>query len=290
MPDIIVLLMNKKLILLPQTYGPYNHFIARQFAQYIIRRSYKAFSRDKESIELLSKLLKEQGNGKGVIFCPDVAFTLDTVKLNTLHIKPSINPSLSAPLIGININGLMYNGGYTRENMFGLKLDYKSFVYKLAVSILEKTNSHILFVPHTFGTEGNINSDPDACRDVITSIGTLYKDRVHMVMQEYDQSEIKGIIGLCDFFVGSRMHACIAALSQGIPTVGVAYSKKFKGVFESVGVKDMVVDGRYSDTEAAIERIFQCFESREEIKAVLQEKVGFAKMQIRKTFEEILLT
>ena len=52
----------------------------------------------------------------------------------------------------------------------------------------------------------------------------------------------------------------------------------------------MVVDGRYSDTEAAIERIFQCFESREEIKAVLQEKVGFAKMQIRKTFEEILLT
>ena len=86
------------------------------------------------------------------------------------------------------------------------------------------------------------------------------------------------------------MHACIAALSQGIPTVGVAYSKKFKGVFESVGVKDMVVDGRYSDTEAAIERIFQCFESREEIKAVLQEKVDFAKMQIRKTFEEILLT
>ena len=74
------------MILLPQTYGPYNHFIARQFAQYIIRRSYKAFSRDKESIELLSKLLKEQGNGKGVIFffffCPDVAFTLDTAGLN----------------------------------------------------------------------------------------------------------------------------------------------------------------------------------------------------------------
>ena len=65
-----------------------------------------------------------------------------------------------------------------------------------------------------------------------------------IVDREYDQHEIKGVIGMCDFFVGSRMHACIGALSQGIPCVGVAYSMKFRGVFESVGVADWVVDSR----------------------------------------------
>ena len=49
----------------------------------------------------------------------------------------------------------------------------------------------------------------------------------------------KAVIGQCDFFIGSRMHACIAALSQGVPCVGVAYSMKFAGVFDTVGMERM---------------------------------------------------
>ena len=37
------------------------------------------------------------------------------------------------------------------------------------------------------------------------------------------------------------MHACIAALSHGIPTTAVAYSKKFIGFFDSVGLGDYVM-------------------------------------------------
>ena len=46
-----------------------------------------------------------------------------------------------------------------------------------------------------------------------------------MIAHEYDQHAIKSIIGRCDFFIGSRMHACIAALSQKIPTAAVAIVK-----------------------------------------------------------------
>ena len=77
-----------------------------------------------------------------------------------------------------------------------------------------------------------------------------FTGRIHMLHGEHDQHAVKGIIGLCSFFIGSRMHACIAALSQGIPTVAVAYSKKFMGVFESAGMGHMVVDARDTSTDA----------------------------------------
>jgi polysaccharide pyruvyl transferase WcaK-like protein len=143
-------------------------------------------------------------------------------------------------------------------------------------------------VPHTFGPKGNINSDPDACHDALRRLHGKYQDRIHVVTGEYDQSEIKGIISLCNFFIGSRMHACIAALSQEIPTAGVAYSQKFAGVFESVGAADWVVDGRFLDTDAAVDRIIHCFQNRSEMKANLQKNIGLAKSRVMATFRKIL--
>jgi colanic acid/amylovoran biosynthesis protein len=285
-PAIIVLLLDKKLILLPQTYGPYNSIIARHIAKFILKRAHYILSRDKEGITVIQNLFKNDCL-KNIHFCPDVAFMLNPIKPEQIDIHPPISHIKDVPLIGFNINGLMYIGGYTRNNMFNLKMDYKNFACKLALTILNKTNSHILFIPHTFNTP--LTNDTDACIDVMQSLPDAYKDRIHIIMQEYDQSEIKAIIGLCDFFVGSRMHACIAALSQGIPTVGVAYSRKFYGVFESIGVEDMVVDGRVVDAAMAVEKVIQFYHRRAEMKANLQEKVDFAKSQVQKIFEKILL-
>ena len=30
--------------------------------------------------------------------------------------------------IGINVSGLLWNGGYTRNNQFGLKFNYKAYI------------------------------------------------------------------------------------------------------------------------------------------------------------------
>lgn len=280
-PAIIVLLLGKKLVLLPQTYGPYNSTIGRCIAKFIIKRASYVFSRDHEGLDVIKKLT---GRIK-VKFCPDVAFTLEAIKPLDLHVEPPIPVENSPNIIGLNVNGLMYLEGYYRNNMFGLKMDYRDFVYKLALTILNKTNSHIIFIPHTFSPQ--FASDPVACIDVLKLLPSSYKNRIHFVTKEYDQSEIKGIIGLCDFFIGSRMHACIAAISQGIPTVGVAYSKKFKGVFDSVSAGDMIVDGRDVDTEEAVDMILRHFSNREDIKDFLREKVGAAQIQIIRAFDEM---
>jgi colanic acid/amylovoran biosynthesis protein len=103
-------------------------------------------------------------------------------------------------------------------------------------------------------------------------------------MHDYDQHEIKAVIGRCDFFIGSRMHSCIAALSQGIPTIGVAYSKKFEGVFDSIGMRNWVIDGRFNETEVAVDKTMDAILHGDEIKSLLQHKSLEVRTLLSSTF------
>jgi colanic acid/amylovoran biosynthesis protein len=286
-PSIIILLLGKKLVLLPQTYGPYKSIVSRRIASYILNHAHIVLSRDRESIDLVKNILGNKKRNKQIIFCPDVAFALDSIAPKDGDIPPFIDTGSLNPIIGLNINGLLYNGGYTRNNMFNLKIDYKLFAHNLSEEILKKTNANLLLIPHTFAAHGNVESDPDACAEVFTALSSAYKGRIQMITGKYDQHAIKGIIGRCDFFIGSRMHACIAALSQRIPTAGVAYSKKFRGVFDSIDIGDLVIDAREAETQEAIDMIVAMFEDRARIEKKLQVQIESAQKQQLKIFHEI---
>jgi len=55
-----------------------------------------------------------------------------------------------------------------------------------------------------------------------------------------------------DVFVGSRMHATIASFTTGVPTIPVAYSRKFAGFFENLGYQ-VLVDLTSTGTDQAVE-------------------------------------
>lgn len=263
-PSIIVILMRKKLFLLPQTYGPFKSRIARIIAHFILLRSDQILARATESITLVRDLLGPRGKHKVPRLCPDVAFVLESALPEKPDIQPKLDRNSSVPLIGLNISGLLYVGGFTHNNMFGLRVNYKEFVHVMLEWLMARTNAHVLLVPHVYG--GNWERDEWLlCCRLLKSMDEQYADRLHTVVQEYDQSELKGIIGLCDFFIGSRMHACISALSQGIPTVGLAYSKKFRGVFECVGAGQFAIDMRQSGAEEILAAISAAFDKRTDI-------------------------
>jgi polysaccharide pyruvyl transferase WcaK-like protein len=104
-------------------------------------------------------------------------------------------------------------------------------------------------------------------------VASRIRDRVHLVTEHFDHHQTKYIIGQLDFFIGARMHACIAALSQAVPAVGLAYSRKFAGVFESLGVGNLVVDLRSGDDSSISERVNKLFERRHEFAAELGVRV-----------------
>jgi len=284
-PQLIVFLLGKELVMLPQTYGPYKSVVAKKIAQFVLSKSSIILSRDRQSVDVISNLLGKQYTNKKITFCPDVAFALDSIIPEKINIIPPINKPHDATLVGFNINGLLYNGGYTQNNMFDLRYDYKLFTHKLAVSLLKKTNAHLLLVPHTFAPAGNVESDNAACREIYEFLQKSFTGRVHFVAGIHDQFNIKGIIGFCDFFIGSRMHSCIAALSQGIPTVGVAYSRKFKGIFDSIDVGNMVSDARFASMEETIDFILNQFNNKQSIQTDLRNKVRIAQKRQLEIFD-----
>jgi polysaccharide pyruvyl transferase WcaK-like protein len=64
----------------------------------------------------------------------------------------------------------------------------------------------------------------------------------------YSPIEAKSYISGLDLLIGSRMHACIAAYSSGVPVFPLAYSRKFSGLFaDRLGYRhgvDLTVAGR----------------------------------------------
>ena len=283
-PIVIIILLGKRPVLLPQTYGPYNSRLARIIARRVILNSSMVLSRDRESMALIKDQLRVHLNDRQIAFCPDVAFTLPAVFPSKLEICPPTDAFSKVPFVGLNINGLMFQGGYTGKNMFGLRYEYKTFILNLIEKLIAETDCLIALIPHTYGEQGNVNSDPEAARLIYETLKDKCKNRLYMVTGEYNPFEIKGIIGQCDFFIGSRMHACIAAISQSVPTAAIAYSKKFSGVFESIGLEHMVVDARLLDMDESVNRVMALYQNRGPERTAMSDKISTAKAQVNEKF------
>ena len=283
---ICTIIMKKKLVLLPQTYGPYKHLISKLIAAFLFQYATKIYARDYISKQVILDNTLVRSKSAHIEFCPDVAFTLEAIKPQSVIIDPPLNKDENYPLIGVNVSGLLYNNGYNQKNMFKLKFNYKHMIENLITLIMDTTECHVLLVPHVFGT--GIESDYESCLKILDKLQPKYKDRIHGLRDRYDQNQLKGIIGLCDFFIGSRMHSCIAALSQHIPCIGIAYSQKFRGVFESIGLESYVIDGRTLEEKDVLDRCINLIREKEYAAEQLLSKILLIKNQIHTVFESLL--
>ena len=78
---------------------------------------------------------------------------------------------------------------------------------------------------------------------------------------------------------------CIRDRSQCIPAVGLAYSKKFAGVFETVGVADSVVDMRNRDESEIPKRIQELYQNRTETQNILRNTIPVAQHKVLSIFD-----
>ncbi len=288
LPQLLTLCLGKKLIHLPQTLGPFKKRITRTIGRYILGRASLIYSRDREGLEEIRKVLPAGYRPENVRFCYDLGFVVDPVAPQTPEMIDLFRRKMDpATLVGLNISGLLYMGGYTQNNMFGLKLDYREFVLRLINFLVETKGAQVVLIPHVFGTAEERESDAAVCQKVYEEVRERYPEKVFTLREQYDQGRIKYIIGLCDFFIGSRMHACIAALSQNIPAVAIAYSKKFKGVLKTIGAESLVADPRLMTEEEIFQIVDLAYDERDLIRNRLQERIPEVKEKVLRLFGEI---
>ena len=76
------------------------------------------------------------------------------------------------------------------------------------------------------------------------------------------------------------MHACIAAFSRNVPVVPMAYSRKFEGLFGSLGY-NATVDCQRSNEGHIISRVLEQFSSRSDLatQVAMARNLGLARLE-----------
>lgn len=283
LPTLTVILIRGKITHLPQTYGPFKSKTATALGKFLLRHSDTIYARDPQSQQLAQNLI---GTQPKVRLTPDVAFRLVAKVPEKLSTDPECQPIDLENAIGINPNALMYNGGYQHTKL-NLRINYKSFLTSVTTKLLEIHEGPLLLIPHVYAINGDVESDNETCYKLKSTLSTEHQKRCIIVTGDYDQHELKGIIGKCEFFVGSRMHACIAALSQMVACAGVAYSMKFKGVFESAGATNCVIDGTTTDENTAVEEVTRLYKKKDLLKLELEGRIPIVKSNLNSLFKNI---
>ncbi len=282
----LVIQFNRKLVMLPQTYGPFRWSSVRYMARYVLRHAAVVYCRDRTGVDYVRNLICSEDTK--VRFAPDVGFVLDARRPGRIYLgSPAGTKDRDTTLIGLNVSGLLFNADCPKYRAFGLKADYRNVVNGIIDLLMAKPHTSILLIPHVFAAVGYVESDIQACLQVYFHTARHYQDRIFLAYGEYDQNEIKHIIGMTDFFIGSRMHSCIAAMSQCIPTVGLAYSKKFHGVFESVAMEQFVADMRQYSQKQILETTDHAFRQRRLIAEKLDSVIPQVKKTVLNMFEDV---
>jgi colanic acid/amylovoran biosynthesis protein len=275
------------LILLPQTYGPFNDAGRKEIAAGIVRQAQLAVARDQRSFEILCNLLGDNFDPDRHLCGVDLAFGLEARRPNLSDKLLSQLYSTERP-VGINISGLIYNDPVGAKLRYGFRADYRQIIHQLLQRLLRETDRRVILVPHVLCSPGLIESDLEACESAMRQLSADDQGRVTLIPNQFDPSEMKWIIAQTEWFCATRMHAGIAALSSGVPTAAVAYSIKTAGVFETCNQGEHVADPRSSTAEEVTEQLWQSWETREHARVRLSQSLPVVLTQADRQMEKVV--
>ena len=265
LPQLLVLVMGRPLVLLPQSFGPFHGWLARGLACQIIRHAAHIYTREVDGLDCIRRLAPDAEPRAS--FAYDMGFALEPHPPAVLIWPPAALALPGRTLIGVNVSGLLYREGESAGSNFGLRAPYDALMREIVTSLAARENCTVVLIPHVFGAGGE--SDVTAALQLWRSLPDPLARDVLVLTRELDQHEVKYIIGQCELFVGARMHACIAAISQAVPCVALAYSDKFRGVLGSFGNPHLVVDLRREDPTRIIATMNHALLTRQTLRAHL---------------------
>ncbi len=250
------ILLGKRFVLFSQSIGPFN-FVTLPFARFCLEKSNLIVIRE----EITRRYLECIGiKNRHLSLAADCAFLLEPPSstrvleiLKAHHISEQ-----DRPLVGISVSGFMLDQFFK-----GYDIQYFSIMSEITDYIVQSKKAYVVLLPHSITPCYWGNDDVNAIKGVYRLVKN--KRNVKLVDGDHDPIELKGIIGCCDFFIGCRMHANIAAISQNIPTIALGWSRKYYGIMKRVGMEEYVCNLENLSLEELKAKIDRLFSNREQI-------------------------
>ena len=207
------------LVLGPQTIGPFTTRAGRRWGARSLRRADLVMARDSASAVAAAELGR-----RADVVTTDVVFALD---------EPTAQGSWDVLL---NVSGLLWT-----SEAHGSSAGYRS-VIREAITGLGERGRQVTLVSHVLDSTFPDNDVPTG-RALQEEFGLE-----HIVPRSL--AEMRAVAKGADLVIGSRMHACLNALSVGTPAIPLAYSRKFAPLLADLGWHH-VIDLAASDAAGA---------------------------------------
>lgn len=200
----------KPLVLLPQAFGPFRQKETAEAMRLLAARATLIFARDPESKEHL---------------------TMAGVPLTKIRTSPDFTVEvrgivpedleLAAEFVAIVPNTRMTDKtdrGNAYLEFLGRVVTRLRELKLLPVFVLHEAREDRILIEHL--AESGVDAP---------------------VISHQDPRVLKGILGRAQFVVGSRFHALVGALSQGVPCLGVGWSHKYPKLFADFGCEEFLI-------------------------------------------------
>lgn len=193
----------KKLILLPQAFGPFTSLQLRQAICKVADYATLMFARDSVSYRHLIEVVGQRDN---IRIAPDFTNLLESYVPNSFN--------LAGRLVAMVPNCRMLD-----KTRVGEKKRYVPLFVTCAKK-LQQSGMTPFFLIHA-GLE-----DYRLAERINTNLSKP------LPIFQYDNPlKIKGVLGACDGVIASRFHAVVSALSQGVACLGTGWSHKYQALF-----------------------------------------------------------
>ncbi len=201
------------LVLGPQTIGPFDSRVGRFLAKWSTRSARLIFARDSRSFAAAKALA-----------LPHVRPATDAVFALPQPAEVGLAADIP-PRTLLNVSGLLWT-----ENPHVDSATYRTSVIQLALDLDARGHRVALFA-HVLAST---NHDDD--------VGAIDAAREELVRRGLDLETVvpstladaRATIKASRLVVAARMHACLNALSVGVPAIALAYSRKFRPLMEDL--------------------------------------------------------
>lgn len=208
---------------------------------------------------------------RNVICYPDPAFVLEPQRTDLPEVFERED------VIGLNLSNFVL-GGYTLETPFGEQ------VKKLIDYIMEKTNLHIMLIPHVLWRG---QDDKKVAQNIKHNFGK--SDRISILnSDDLNYCQIRYVISHCRFFIGARTHSVISAYSTRVPTLALGYSIKSRGIAKDLGINEsLVVNCKNPKSNELLDSFIYLRRNEKEIRSYLNNRMDHYKNEVLRLTNEL---
>ena len=265
---------NKKVYVMGTSIEPMSNWGIKKITDKVLKRMTHVYAREIITYEYLKKVLPESK----FTLIPDMAFMLEDIYKKNPLIEELRNKSNI--IYGITVR--KWNFPNSKNPAEQMEKYINSIVDFMNQEI--ENNNIFVFVPQVIVGYAD---DTDIARKIKLKLKKT--DGFKIITDDLSPVEIKTLISNFDYFIGTRMHSNIFAISMKIPTIAIAYEKKTNGIMHTANLDDYVIEIEEINKKILTEKTKMQISNDTEIRNELNFNVEKIRKEILEKMKKILI-